>query len=68
MDQNPKKNEINQKERRNFLKKTVYAAPKIIVLGTLLRPNNANADLGLPPSLDEKPAALNEQPASFGGN
>ena len=39
-----------QKERRNFLKKTAYAAPSLIVLGQLARPNRAKADLGPPPS------------------
>jgi len=33
-----------QKERRSFLKKTLYAAPTLIVLGQLARPSTANAD------------------------
>lgn len=40
-----KKDEI-QKERRSFLKKTVYAAPSLIVLGQLVKPTNANAEYG----------------------
>jgi len=32
-----------QKERRSFLKKTLYAAPTLIVLGQLARPSTANA-------------------------
>jgi len=39
-----------QKERRSFLKKTVYAAPSLIVLGQLTRPSTAKANLGQPPS------------------
>ena len=38
-----KKDEM-QKERRRFLKKTVYAAPTIIALGGMLKPNRANAN------------------------
>ena len=38
-----------QKKRRTFLKKTVYAAPSLIVLGQLARPNSAKA-FGAPPS------------------
>mgnify|MGYP006955158180 CR=1 FL=1 len=38
-----------QKERRNFLKKTAYAAPSLIVLGQLTRPTTAKA-FGTPPS------------------
>lgn len=30
--------------RRQFLKKTVYAAPSLVVLGHLARPTNARAD------------------------
>ncbi len=33
-----------QKERRSFLKKTVYAAPVLIVLGQLARPTKAEAE------------------------
>lgn len=38
-----------QKERRHFLKKAVYAAPALIILGQLARPSTANA-FGPPPS------------------
>ena len=54
MDVNPKdkhtekKNKM-QKERRSFLRKTAYAAPSLIVLGQLARPNSAKA-FGTPPS------------------
>ena len=53
---NVNKNERNkiQKERRSFLKKAAYAAPKMIVLGALLRPSDSKA-FGAPPSLNEKP-------------
>ena len=40
-----KKDEM-QKERRRFLKKTMYSAPTIIVLGGLLKPTKANANTG----------------------
>ena len=32
-----------QKERRSFLKKTVYAAPSLIVMGQLAKPTRSNA-------------------------
>jgi len=38
------------KERRGFLKKTVYAAPTLIVMGGLLRPTQAKAGFSPPPS------------------
>ena len=38
-----------QKERRSFLRKTAYAAPSLIALGQLARPNSAKA-FGTPPS------------------
>lgn len=42
---NPKENAKDnvQKERRNFLKKTVYAAPSLIVLGQLAHPTQSKA-------------------------
>ncbi len=46
-----------QKKRRSFLKKSVYAAPSLIVLGQLARPNSAKA-FGTPPSA---PADSGEQ-------
>lgn len=33
-----------QKERRSFLKKTMYSTPTIVALGGLLRPTQAKAD------------------------
>jgi len=40
-----------QKERRGFLKKTAYAAPTLIAMGTLMKPKSAKADdFGPPPS------------------
>lgn len=32
-----------QKKRRNFLKKTVYRAPSLIILGQLARPTQSKA-------------------------
>jgi len=37
-------NDQIQKERRTFLKKTVYAAPSLIVLGQLVRPTQSKAE------------------------
>jgi len=31
-------------QRRNFLKKAIYVAPSIIMLGTIVKPVKANAD------------------------
>ena len=39
-----------QAERRRFMKKAVYAAPTLIALGGLLRPTDAKAGFGRPPS------------------
>ncbi len=39
-----------QKGRRSFLKKTVYAAPTLIVLGQLTKPSSVKAGFGGPPS------------------
>lgn len=36
--------------RRTFIKKAVYIAPSLIILGTLSRPTDANARFGRPPS------------------
>jgi len=47
------KNEM-QKERRSFLKKTVYAAPGLIALGQLARPTNLMAD-GSDKAMDTDP-------------
>ncbi len=38
-----------QKERRVFLKKAAYAAPTLIIMGELLRPNQSKADFGPTP-------------------
>jgi len=35
--------DIVKKERRSFLKKAVYAAPTVVCLGYLSRPNKLNA-------------------------
>ena len=36
--------------RRKFLKKAAYAAPTLVVLGQLGKPESAKADFGGPPS------------------
>ena len=36
--------------RRSFLKKSVYAAPTLMVLGSLTKPTQTHADFGPPPS------------------
>ncbi len=36
--------------RRRFLKKSVYAAPTLMALGALLKPKDAEAGFGPPPS------------------
>jgi len=38
-----KKTEQKHSERRRFLKKVAYTTPKLIALGYLARPENANA-------------------------
>ena len=38
------------KERRDFLKKAVYAAPTLIVLAQLSKPTKSQAGFGEPPS------------------
>ena len=38
------------KSRRSFLKKSVYAAPTLIVLGSLIKPEEVKAGFGGPPS------------------
>ena len=38
------------KERRDFLKKAVYAAPTLVVLGQLSKPTESEAGFGPPPS------------------
>jgi hypothetical protein len=42
-DQNNKKN-----TRRSFLKKSVYAAPTLFILGELAKPTKVHADSGEP--------------------
>jgi hypothetical protein len=40
-----------KKDRREFLKKAVYATPTVVVLGSLTKPKSAKAaDFGSPPS------------------
>ena len=61
LDPNKNHNDIKneeQKARRSFLKKTVYAAPSIMALGQLVRPTVAGAS-----TLDNQNAGNN----SFGG-
>lgn len=43
--------EISQKDasRRRFIKKAVYTAPKVLILGSLMRPTNTKANFGNPP-------------------
>ena len=41
---------IEKNDRRSFLKKAVYAAPTIVVLGALLKPTESEAGFGKPPS------------------
>jgi hypothetical protein len=51
MDKNIKyKNNEIHKTRRKFLKKATYAAPTILILGSLIKPKKANAGFGGPPS------------------
>ena len=38
------------KSRRNFLKKTAYAAPTLLALGALTKPTEVKAGFGNPPS------------------
>ena len=44
------RNEKNRKERRIFIKKTVYVAPTLITLGSLMKPTSAQAGGDNPPS------------------
>ncbi len=44
----PEKKE--QTNRRDFMKKAVYATPTLMALGGLLRPTEAKAGFGKPPS------------------
>lgn len=55
MDTNKKQNqkieeqaEQKHSERRKFLKKVAYTTPKLMALGYLTRPKNANANLNDP--------------------
>ena len=41
---------VEQKERRSFLKKTVYAAPTLVAMGALTKPTESEAGFGKPPS------------------
>jgi len=42
---------LENNSRRNFLKKTLYATPSMIVMGTIVKPTKANADgFGAAPS------------------
>ena len=42
--------EKQNKDRRAFIKKAVYAAPTLIALGALIRPTEVKARFGRPPS------------------
>ena len=41
--------------RRKFLKKAAYTAPTLMILGSLAKSEQAQADFGSPPSLDPTP-------------
>ncbi len=41
---------VENSTRRGFLKKAVYAAPTIVVLGALTKPTESEAGFGKPPS------------------
>ena len=43
MSENQEKSEMEM-QRRNFLKKAVYAAPTVVALGSLVKPQKAQAD------------------------
>ena len=43
--------------RRMFIKKAAYAAPTLLVLGSLTRPTDAKAGFGAPPSGPTWPAS-----------
>jgi len=45
-----KKDKKEQNTRREFLKKGLYTTPKLIILGTLTKPENSKAGFGPPPS------------------
>ena len=49
MKQRDKKEKIDSK-KRDILKKGLYVAPKLIILGTLTKPTNSKAGFGPPPS------------------
>jgi|GEM_PF-2081441 hypothetical protein len=44
------KRTAQSEKRRKFLKKAVYEAPKLIILGEIVKPKRSKADLGPPPS------------------
>jgi len=47
----PNKKETKALEsRRSFMKKAAYVAPTLVALGTLMRPTDAKAGFGKPPS------------------
>jgi len=39
-----------KKKRREFLKKGLYTTPKLIILGSLAKPEDTKAGFGPPPS------------------
>jgi len=55
MDSNKNQNiskDVVKKERRSFLKKAVYTAPSLLVLGSLVRPKSVQAADGSGPVPD----------------
>jgi hypothetical protein len=44
------KETAQSEERRRFLKKAVYEAPKLIILGEIAKPIRSEAGFGPPPS------------------
>ena len=48
--QTEQKTEMIAKSRRTFIKKAVYVAPTLVALGSLIRPTDAKAGFGKPPS------------------
>lgn len=43
------KNNKKETSRRTFMKKAVYSAPTVLVLGSLARPTKTEAGFGAPP-------------------
>jgi len=61
------KSDVNREDiaqRRTFLKKTMYAAPTLMVLGSLTKPTQTHADFGPPPSDPKSSISVNQSGAS----